>query len=116
MLCAVVWLALPLLCAPLRAAPRLLSALAAARGFVLALTVSVSIGQGEGVLLPLTAAGLPAVLSVSALLAACAMVWQSGETAGRFALRACRAPYAVCMALAALSALLRAGIAALWSL
>ena len=115
-LCAAVWLALPLLCAPLRAAPLLLSALAAARGFVLALTVSVSIGQGEGVLLPLTAAGLPAVLSVSALLAACAMVWQSGETAGRFALRACRAPYAVCMALAALSALLRAGIAALWSL
>ena len=40
-----------------------LSALAAARGFVLALTVAVSIGQGEDVLLSLLAAGLPAYFS-----------------------------------------------------
>ena len=92
------------------------TALAAARGFVLALTVAVGIGQGEGVLLSLCSAGLPAVLSVSALLAACAMVWQSREAAGRYALRACRTPYLLCVALAALSALLRAGMAALWNL
>ena len=115
-LCAVLWLVLPLVCALLRPAALCLSALAAARGFVLALTVAVSIGQGEGVLLSLSAAGLPAVLSVSALLAACAMVWQSGEAAGRFALRACRVPYALCVLAAALSALLRVGIAALWNL
>ena len=115
-LCALLWLALPLVCALLRPAPLCLSALAAARGFVLALTVAVGIGEGEALLLSLCAAALPAVLSVSALLAACAMVWQSRETAGRYALRACRGPYALCLALAALSALLRAGIAMLWSL
>ena len=52
----------------------------------------------------------------AALLAACAMVWQSREAAGRYALRACRTPYLLCVALAALSALLRAGMAALWNL
>ena len=67
----------------------LLSAVAAARGFVLALTVAVAVGQAEG-LLPLLAAGFPAVLGVSALLAACAMVWQGGETSGRYSLRACQ--------------------------
>lgn len=115
-LCAVLWLVLPLVCALLRPVPLCLSALTAARGFVLALTVAVGIGQGEGVLLSLCSAGLPAVLSVSALLAACAMVWQSREAAGRYALRACRTPYLLCVALAALSALLRAGMAALWNL
>ena len=79
---------------------------------LLALTVAVSIGQGEDVLLSLLAAGLPAVFSVSALLAACAMVWQSGEAAGRYSLRACRVQYALCVLIAMLSALLRAGIAA----
>ena len=111
-LCAALWLVLPLVCALLRPVALCLSALAAARGFVLALTVAVSIGQGEDVLLSLLAAGLPAVFSVSALLAACAMVWQSGEAAGRYSLRACRVQYALCVLIAMLSALLRAGIAA----
>ena len=111
-LCALLWVMLAPLCALLRPAALCLSALAAARGFVLALTVAVSIGQGEDVLLSLLAAGLPAVFSVSALLAACAMVWQSGETAGRYSLRACRVQYALCVLIAMLSALLRAGIAA----
>ena len=115
-LCAVLWLLLPLVCALLRPAPLYLSALVAARGFVLALTVAVGLGQQDGILLSLCAAGLPAVLSVSGLLAACAMVWQSREAAGRFALHACRGPYMLCVALAALSALLRAGMAALLSL
>ena len=44
------------------------------------------------------------------------MIWQSREAAGRYALRACRTPYLLCVALAALSALLRAGMAALWNL
>ena len=43
-LCAALWLVLPLVCALLRPAALCLSALAAARGFVLALTVAVSIG------------------------------------------------------------------------
>lgn len=115
-LCAVLWLVLPLVCALLRMASLCLSAVVAARGFVLALTVAVGIGQGEDVLLLLCAAGLPAILSVSALLAACAMVWQSGETAGRYSLHACRLPYALCVGLAALSALLRVAMAALWNL
>ena len=115
-LCALVWVALPLVCALLRPAALFLSALAAARGFVLALTVAVGIGQGESLLLSLLAAGLPAVCSVSALLAACAMVWQGCESGGRFPLRACRLPYAVCFLLAAAGALIRAGIALLWSL
>lgn len=107
-LAAVLWLVLPLICGLLRPATLLLSMVVAARGFVLALTVAVGVAQGEGVLLSLCAAGLPAVLSVSALLAVCAMVWQSGETAGRYALRACRLPYVVCLLLAVGSALLRA--------
>ena len=78
-LCAALWLVLPLVCALLRPAALCLSALAAARGFVLALTVA---------------------------------VWQSGEAAGRYSLRACRVQYALCVLIAMLSALLRAGIAA----
>ena len=70
----------------------------------------------DSLLLSLCAAGIPAVLSVSALLAACAMVWQSGETTGRYSLRTCRTPYALCILLAVCGALLRVGFAALWSL
>src|SRR5699024_11585304 len=44
-LCAALWLVLPLVCALLRPAALCLAALAAARGFVLALTVAVSIGD-----------------------------------------------------------------------
>ena len=102
-LCALIWVLLPLVCAFLRPRELLLSAVAAARGFVLAMTVAVSIG----------AAGVPAVLSVSALLAACSMVWQGGEATGRYSLRTCRMPYFLCITLAVLSALLRAAIAAL---
>ena len=83
-LCAVLWVALPLVCVLLRPAAFFLSGLAAARGFVLALTVAVGVGREESLLLSLCAAGIPAVLSVSALLAACAMVWQSGETTGQY--------------------------------
>lgn len=115
-LCAVLWVALPLVCALLRPAALFLSGLCAARGFVLALTVAVGIGQQDGLLLSLLATGLPAVLSVPALLAACAMIWQEIETPGRLTLRGCRAPYAVCLTLAAVSALLRVGLAALWNL
>ena len=63
-------------------------------------------------MLAVRAGGGPAVVSVSALLAACAMVWRSGEAAGRYSLRACRVQYALCVLIAMLSALLRAGIAA----
>lgn len=115
-LCAVLWVALPLVCVLLRPAAFFLSGLAAARGFVLALTVAVGVGREESLLLSLCAAGIPAVLSVSALLAACAMVWQSGETTGRYSLRTCRTPYALCILLAVCGALLRVGFATLWSL
>ncbi len=111
--CAVLWILLPLGCGLLRPQPLLLSAVAAARGYVLALTVAVSLGQG-GSIAAACAAGLPAVLSVSALLAACTMVWQAGERGGPRLLRACRAPYALCVLLAAAGALLRAGIAVLF--
>lgn len=113
-LCALLWIVLAPLCALLRPAPLFLSAVTAARGFVLALTVAVGLGQQQGLLLSFGAAALPAVLSVPALLAACAMVWQSGEASGRYSLRACRAPFAVCLLLAAAGALLRAAFAALW--
>ena len=100
-LCALIWVLLPLL----------LSAVAAARGFVLAMTVAVSVGEGNALIIG--AAGVPAVLSVSALLAACSMVWQGGEATGRYSLRTCRMAYFLCITLAVLSALLRAAIAAL---
>ena len=80
-------------------------------GFVLAMTVAVSVGEGNALIIG--AAGVPAVLSVSALLAACSMVWQGGEATGRYSLRTCRMPYFLCITLAVLSALLRAAIAAL---
>ena len=67
-LCALIWVLLPLVCAFLRPRELLLSAVAAARGFVLAMTVAVSVGEGS--VLIIGAAGVPAVLSVSALLAA----------------------------------------------
>ena len=82
--------------------------------FVLALTLAVGLGQQEGLLLSFGAAALPAAVSVPALLAACAMVWQSGEAAGRYSLRACRAPFVMCLLLAAAGALLRVAFAALW--
>lgn len=78
---------------------------------VLAMTVAVSVGEGNALIIG--AAGVPAVLSVSALLAACSMVWQGGEATGRYSLRTCRMPYFLCITLAVLSALLRAAIAAL---
>ncbi|MFR0923202.1 MAG: hypothetical protein ACLSGI_00120 [Butyricicoccaceae bacterium] len=110
-LCALIWVLLPLVCAFLRPRELLLSAVAAARGFVLAMTVAVSVGEGNALIIG--AAGVPAVLSVSALLAACSMVWQGGEATGRYSLRTCRMPYFLCITLAVLSALLRAAIAAL---
>ena len=110
-LCALIWVLLPLVCAFLRPRELLLSAVAAARGFVLAMTVAVSVGEGNALIIG--AAGVPAVLSVSALLAACSMVWQGGEATGRYSLRTCRIPYFLCITLAVLSALLRAAIAAL---
>ena len=110
-LSAMLWLALPLVCGLLRPASLFLAALAAARGFVLALTAAVALGDTDGLLLSLCATGLPALLSVPALLASCAMVWQAGETSGRYSLRTCRAPYVVCLALAVCSALLRAALA-----
>ena len=110
-LCALIWVLLPLVCAFLRPRELLLSAVAAARGFVLAMTVAVSVGEGS--VLIIGAAGVPAVLSVSALLAACSMVWQGGEATGRYSLRTCRMPYFLCITLAVLSALLRSAIAAM---
>lgn len=113
-LCALLWVMLAPLCALLRPAPLFLSAAAAARGFVLALTLAVGLGQPNGMLLTFGAAALPAALSVPALLAACAMVWQSGEAAGRYSLRVCRVPFVICLLLAAAGALLRVAFAALW--
>ena len=75
------------------------------------MTVAVSVGEGNALIIG--AAGVPAVLSVSALLAACSMVWQGDEATGRYSLRTCRMPYFLCITLAVLSALLRAAIAAL---
>ncbi len=115
-LCALLWIVLAPLCALLRPAPLFLSAVVAARGFVLALTLAVGLGQQEGLLLSFGAAALPAAVSVPALLAACAMVWQSGEAAGRYSLRACRAPFVMCLLLAAAGALLRVAFAALWQI
>ena len=115
-LCALLWIVLAPLCALLRPAPLFLSAVVAARGFVLALTMAVGLGQEEGALLSLGMAALPAMLGVPALLAACSMVWQSGESMGRYSLRACRAPFAVCLLMAAAGALLRVTFALLWNI
>ena len=59
-LCALLWIMLAPLCALLRPAPLFLSAVVAARGFVLALTMAVGLGQEEGALLSLGMAALPA--------------------------------------------------------
>ena len=60
-LCALIWVLLPLVCAFLRPRELLLSAVAAARGFVLAMTVAVSVGEESAIIIG--AAGVPAVLS-----------------------------------------------------
>lgn len=93
-LCAVLWLVLPPAAALFRPAALWLSGIAAARGFVLALSLAVAVAQGEG-----------AVISVSALLAACTLVWECTQNAAPWAKS--RAPFALCLASAALSALLR---------
>ncbi|WP_283672919.1 hypothetical protein [Butyricicoccus sp. Marseille-Q5471] len=112
---AVLWIALPVLCALLRPVPLFLAGLCAARGFVLALTVAVGIGQKESLLLSVLATGLPAVLAVPALLAACTMVWcVTDPSGGKTLLQSCRIPYVICIVLAALSALLRVLLAAWW--
>ena len=71
-LCAVLWLVLPPAAALFRPAALWLSGIAAARGFVLALSLAVAVAQGEGAAV-LAAEALPAVISVSALLAACTL-------------------------------------------
>ena len=93
-LCAVLWLVLPPAAALLRPAG----------GFVLALSLAVAVAQGEGAAV-LAAEALPAVISVSALLAACTLVWECTQNAAPWAKS--RAPFALCLASAALSALLR---------
>ena len=85
----------------------------AAAGGLTGLRAGEGVSVGEGSVLIIGAAGVPAVLSVSALLAACSMVWQGGEATGRYSLRTCRMPYFLCITLAVLSALLRAAIAAM---
>ena len=103
-LCAVLWLVLPPAAALVRPAALWLSGIAAARGFVLALSLAVAVAQGEGAAV-LAAEALPAVISVSALLAACTLVWECTQNAAPWAKS--RAPFALCLASAALSALLR---------
>ncbi len=103
-LCALLWLVLPLAAALMRPATLWLSGIAAARGFVLALSLAVAVAQGEGAAV-LAAETLPAVLSVSALLAACTLVWECTQNAAPWAKS--RAPYLLCLAFAVLSALLR---------
>lgn len=79
-LCAVLWLVLPPAAALFRPAALWLSGIAAARGFVLALSLAVAVAQGEGAAV-LAAEALPAVISVSALLAACTLVWECTQNA-----------------------------------
>ena len=97
-LCAVLWLVLPPAAALLRPAALWLSGIAAARGFVLALSLAVAVAQGEGAAV-LAAEALPAVIS------ACTLVWECTQNAAPWAKS--RAPFALCLASAALSALLR---------
>ena len=103
-LCAVLWLVLALPAAFIRPAPLYLSGLAAARGFVLALCLAAAAVQGEGAAV-MAAQAVPAVLSVAALLAALTLLWEC--TQGTLPWAKSRAPFLLCMALAALSALLR---------
>jgi len=111
---ALIWTALPVLCGLMRPAAMFLSGLCAARGFVLALTIAVSLSSHDGFMVSLCTAGIPALLSVPALLAACAIVWPRSGEAGGILSRDMRLPYVICLLLAALSALLRAGTAALF--
>ena len=90
-LCAVLWVALPLVCVLLRPAAFFLSGLAAARGFVLALTVAVGVGREESLLLSLCAAGIPAVLSVSAHRMRSVSCWPSAARCSAWALPRCGA-------------------------
>ena len=98
------WLVLALPAAFIRPAPLYLSGLAAARGFVLALCLAAAAVQGEGAAV-MAAQAVPAVLSVAALLAALTLLWEC--TQGTLPWAKSRAPFLLCMALAALSALLR---------
>lgn len=105
MLCAVLWLVLPPAAALFRPAALCCPGHRSRAGaLVLALSLAVAVAQGEGAAV-LAAEALPAVISVSALLAACTLVWECTQNAAPWAKS--RAPFALCLASAALSALLR---------
>lgn len=112
-LCAFLWVVLPIFCALFRPASLFLSALTAAKGFVIALTVAVSIGQGNW-LLSLCITGIPSIFSISALLAACAIIWQNYDISGRVGLGNYRRQYIACLVIALIGAVLRVGFAMLW--
>ncbi len=114
LLCSVIWIAVPMACSLLRPAALFLSFACAARGFVLALTIAISLASGGGFLLSICTAGFPALLSVPALLASCAMLWPGPAPRKGLLPKGSGGPYALCFALAAASALLRVGFAALW--
>ncbi len=108
-LCALVWAMLPLVCALLPASALMLSMLCAAKGFVTALTVTVSLGSENGFLLSLCTGGIPALVSVPALIAACAIAWPRGGSEPKSAVlpKASRLPFILCVLLAMASALIR---------
>lgn len=108
-LCAVLWPMLALPAAFIRPAPLYLSGFAAARGFVLALCLAAAAVQGEGAAV-MAAQAVPSVVGVAALLGALTLLWECTQSAVPWAKS--RGPFLLCVALSALSALLRVLFAA----
>ncbi len=114
-LCSLVWAVLPLACAMLPVPALMLSLLCAAKGFVIALTVSISLGNENGFLLSLCAGGLPALISVPALIASAAIAWPVASENKTVLSKSSRLPFLICVFLAAVSALIRAALVQLGS-
>lgn len=113
LLYALGWLVLPLICGVLPSTALLLSGVVAARGYTLGLTAAVSLMRGDGLLLSLGMCGIPALLNIPALLAACTMVWQNKQGAERLRWASCRVAYLCCIGLSLLSGVLRIVMAVL---
>lgn len=111
---ALLWVLLPAVLSFFKPPALFLSALCAAKGFTLALTIGIVIGSEQSLWLSILVTGLPAVLSVPAVLSCCTMMWGAADGGrSRGYLKKIAMPYVLCIMLVVLSALLRLFFAAL---
>lgn len=105
---ALLWVLVPVFLSLFKPSSLFLSALCAAKGYTLALTIAIVIGSEQSLWISILMTGIPAVFSVPAVLACCTMMWgfaDGGRSKGY--VKKIILPYMVCVALAVVGAVLR---------